>query len=49
VRSRQALVAFSKDKENECGEKAVLETINNYFFWTDVEELIDILKPIHLH
>jgi hypothetical protein len=49
VRSRQALVAFCKDKKNECDDKAVLETINNYYFWTDVKKLIDILRPIHLH
>jgi hypothetical protein len=27
----------------------VLKTINNYYFWTDVKELIDIFRPIHLH
>jgi hypothetical protein len=48
VRTRQALIAFFKDKENECGDTAILETINNYYFWTDVEELIDILRSIHI-
>jgi hypothetical protein len=46
---RQTLIAFCKDKKNECGDKAVLKAINNYYFWTDVEELIDILRPIYLY
>ncbi|KAF7173370.1 hypothetical protein CNMCM6106_007473 [Aspergillus hiratsukae] len=45
-RSKDALKAFARDVSNEC-DPAILEPINEYAFWAGVEELLDILKPIH--
>lgn len=45
-RSKDALKAFARDINNEC-DPAILEPINEYSFWASVDELLDILKPIH--
>ncbi|THC92779.1 hypothetical protein EYZ11_007740 [Aspergillus tanneri] len=44
--SKDALKAFARDISNKC-DPTVLEPVNKYAFWAGVDELLDILKPIH--
>jgi hypothetical protein len=48
-RSREALRQFRRAKDNDCKDQAVLDAIIDAGFWEDVDELLDILKPIHNH
>jgi Protein of unknown function (DUF 659)/hAT family C-terminal dimerisation region len=48
-RSREALRQFRRTKDNDCKDQAVLDAITDAGFWEDVDELLDILKPIHNH
>jgi hypothetical protein len=47
-RSKDALKAFRKAKENDCKDEKILSTICDPYFWNEVDELLDILKPIHV-
>jgi Protein of unknown function (DUF 659)/hAT family C-terminal dimerisation region len=48
-RSKEALRAFAYDGGNDCDNRPILDAIYDYSFWADVDELLDILEPIHKH
>jgi hypothetical protein len=45
-RSKDALKAFARDINSE-RDPALFESINEYTFWSGVDDLLDILHPIH--
>jgi Protein of unknown function (DUF 659) len=48
-RTKEALRSFAFDGKNECDNKPVLDALNDYLFWANVDELLDLLEPIHKH
>jgi Protein of unknown function (DUF 659)/hAT family C-terminal dimerisation region len=46
-RSKDALKLFARDRKNECEDMKILDTIKDPLFWEDVDNLLDILRPIH--
>jgi hypothetical protein len=46
-RSRDALRAFRRDRDNDCKNNEILDIIVDEGFWADVADLLDILRPIH--
>ena len=48
-RTKEALRAFAFDEKNECDNRPMLDSINDYSFWANVDELLDILEPLHKH
>ena len=45
--SKESLSAFAYDGGNDYDNRPVLDSIHDYSFWADIDELLDILKPIH--
>jgi hypothetical protein len=46
-RSKQAIQAYRADPTYECNNREMKVNIDSYDFWTGVDELIDVLNPIH--
>jgi hypothetical protein len=46
-RSKDALKPFARDRKNDCEDTKVLDTIKDPLFWEDLENLKELLKPIH--
>jgi hypothetical protein len=46
-RTKDALKYFHRDKNNDCEDTKVLDTVADPFYWVDLDELLDVLEPLH--
>ena len=46
-RSMDALKRWARDLQNECENEEILQALLDILYWNDVDELLQILEPLH--
>jgi hypothetical protein len=46
-RFMDALKKWARNLQNECENKEILEALTDILYWNDVDELLEVLLPLH--